>query len=171
MGGGIIQEPAQDGAQATLWKTVISLLWLEHKMGRGHSGKVQKVKALFPISPSPTMSIGLPRWQSSKESTCQCRRLRFNPWVRKIPWGRKWQPTPVFLPGKFHGQRSLVDYSLWGHKESDRTKWLSTMTIKSVVIVLWSVLYFHSNDSFFHSANTLSIYRTGGTLLRFMYLP
>ena len=53
------------------------------------------------------------RWLSDKESVCQCRkckRHRFNPWVRKIPWKRKWQPTPVFLPGKFHGQRSLVAY-------------------------------------------------------------
>ena len=41
---------------------------------------------------------------------------RFGPWVGKIPWTRKWQLTPVFLPGKFHGQRSLVDYSLWSHK-------------------------------------------------------
>ena len=46
----------------------------------------------------------------------QCRRLEFDPWVRKIPWRRKWQPTLVFLPGKFHGQRSLADYSPWGHK-------------------------------------------------------
>ena len=53
---------------------------------------------------------GLPRWHSSKESTCQCRRCkrhRFDPWVGKIPWRRKWQPTPVFLPGKFHGQRRV----------------------------------------------------------------
>ena len=42
--------------------------------------------------------------------------------VRKIPWRRKWQPTPVFLPGKSHGQRSLVGYSPWGHKESDMTE-------------------------------------------------
>ena len=42
---------------------------------------------------------------------------RFNPWVRKIPWRRQWQPTPVFLPGKFQGQRSLVGYSPCGHKE------------------------------------------------------
>ena len=41
---------------------------------------------------------------------------RFNSWVRKIPWRKKWQPTPVFLPGEFHGQRSLADYSPWGHK-------------------------------------------------------
>jgi len=46
----------------------------------------------------------------------QCRRHRFDLWVRKIPWRRKWQPTPVFLPGKSHRQRSLVGYSPWGHK-------------------------------------------------------
>ena len=55
-----------------------------------------------------------------KKSTCQCRRHQFDPWVGKIPWRKKWQPTPVFLPGKSHGQRSLVDYSLCGSKELDR---------------------------------------------------
>jgi len=45
----------------------------------------------------------------------------FDLWDRKIPWRRKWQPTPVFLPGKSHGQRSLVGYSPWGRKESDTT--------------------------------------------------
>ena len=45
-----------------------------------------------------------------KESACQSRRYGFDPWVRKIPWGRKWQPTPVFLPGKSHRLRSLVGY-------------------------------------------------------------
>ena len=47
---------------------------------------------------------------------------RFNPWVRKIPWRRTWQPTPVFLPEKFQGQRSLAGYSPWSHKELDMTK-------------------------------------------------
>ena len=47
---------------------------------------------------------------------------RFEPWVRKIPWRRAWQPTPVFLPGEFHEQRSLVGYSPWGRKESDMTE-------------------------------------------------
>ena len=60
-----------------------------------------------------------PSWLSGKESTCQCRRHGFYPWVGKIPWRRRWQPTSVFLPGESHGQRSLVGYSLWGHKESD----------------------------------------------------
>jgi len=67
----------------------------------------------------------LPRYCNGKESTCQCRRHkrhRFNSWVKKIPWSRKWQPAPVFLPGKFHGQRSLAGYSPWGCKESDTTE-------------------------------------------------
>ena len=46
-----------------------------------------------------------------KRICLQCRRPRFDPWVRKIPWRREWQPTLVFLPGEFHGQRSLVSYS------------------------------------------------------------
>ena len=57
---------------------------------------------------------------SGKEFTCQCRRCRrhkFDPWVRKMPWRRKWQFASVFLPGKFPGQRSLVGYSPWGCKE------------------------------------------------------
>ena len=55
-------------------------------------------------------------WLIGKETTCQCRRCGFNPWVGKIPWRRKWQHTPVFLPGKSHGKRNQVGYSLWGHK-------------------------------------------------------
>ena len=60
---------------------------------------------------------------SGKDSTCQCRkckRHRFNPWVGNIPWRRKWQPIPVFLPGKFHGQRSLVGCSPWAHRVAHR---------------------------------------------------
>ena len=55
--------------------------------------------------------LGLPWWLGGKESICQCRRRRFNPWVEKTPWRRKWQPASVFLPGKSHGQRSLTGYS------------------------------------------------------------
>ena len=50
---------------------------------------------------------------------------RFDPWVGKILWRRDWLPTPVFLPGEFHGQRSLVGYSPWGGKEPDMTKQLT----------------------------------------------
>ena len=56
------------------------------------------------------------QWLSGTESACQCRKPEFDPWVGKIPWRRKWQPSLVFLPGKPHGQRSLVGCSPWGHK-------------------------------------------------------
>ena len=52
----------------------------------------------------------------------QCRRLGFDSWVEKIPWRREQLPTPVFLLGKFHGQRNLAGYSTCGHKESDTTE-------------------------------------------------
>ena len=55
----------------------------------------------------------------------QCRRPRFHLWVGKIPWRREWLPTLVFVPGELHGQRSLVGYSPWGHKESDTAEWLT----------------------------------------------
>ena len=61
---------------------------------------------------------------SGKESACQCRRhrrLKFKPRVRKVPWTRKWQPIPVFLPGESLVQKSLVHCSPWGHRESDTT--------------------------------------------------
>ena len=75
----------------------------------------------------PYVSHGLPRWFSVIESACQCRGLRFNPW--KIPWRRKWQPISAFLPGEFHGQRSLVKYNPWGHKRWDMTWWLNNSNI------------------------------------------
>ena len=49
-------------------------------------------------------------------------RSGFGPWVRKFLWRRAWQPTPVFLPGESHGQRSLAGYNPWSHKESDTTE-------------------------------------------------
>ena len=70
-------------------------------------------------------ALGLPRWHSGKEPSCQCKRykkLKFDPWVRKIPWRKAWQPTPVFLPGEPQGWRSLVGCCLWGRTESDTTE-------------------------------------------------
>ena len=69
--------------------------------------------------------LWLPRVASGKEPTCQlrrCNRLEFNPWVRKIPWRRPQQLTPISLRGEFHGQRSLAGYSPWSCKESDTTE-------------------------------------------------
>ena len=72
-----------------------------------------------------SVKTGFPGGASGNEPTCQSRRHkrhRFDPWVGKIPWRRKGQPTPVFLPGKSHGQRNLVVYNPWDHKESDATE-------------------------------------------------
>ena len=69
--------------------------------------------------------LGFPGGTSGKDLTCQCRRhkrCRFDPWVGKIPWRRAWQPTPGFLPGESHGQRSLAGYSPQGCKELDTTE-------------------------------------------------
>ena len=69
--------------------------------------------------------LHLPRWSSGKEATCQCRRHRrckFYPWVRKIPWSRKWQTTLAFLLGKCYGQWSLASDSPQGRKESYTTE-------------------------------------------------
>ena len=73
----------------------------------------------------------IPRWHSSKEFARQCwshKRCRFDPWVGKIPWKRKYQLAPIFFPRKFQGQRNLVGYSQWGHKDLDPTEQLSSRT-------------------------------------------
>ena len=78
----------------------------------------------IPQMPACALEVrqGLPRCLNDEEPPCQCRRPGFDPWVGKIPWRRKRQLTPVFLPGESHGQRSLVGCSPWGRKESDTTK-------------------------------------------------
>ena len=90
---------------------------------------------------------------SGEESTCQCRRHRrpgFSLWVGMIPWRRKWQPTPVFLPGKFHGQRSLVDFSPWGGKELDMTEHTCT-----ILIMANTGCFLHCRWLCFSTLNTL----------------
>ena len=77
----------------------------------------------------------------------QCRRPRFNPWVGKIPWRRKWQPAPVFLPGKFHGQRGLAGYSSW----NQRVRYTEPLTLDvngssvwwRIVSVSWNIHSYH----------------------------
>ena len=81
------------------------------------------LKWLSSSSSSSSITLG---HASGKELTCQCtrsKRCRFNSWVRKIAWRKAWQqPTPVFLPGEFHGQRSLAGYSPCGRKQPDMTE-------------------------------------------------
>ena len=66
--------------------------------------------------------MDFPCVSDGKESACIVEDPDFDPCVGKIPWRREWQPTPVFLPGKSHGQRILVGYSPWGRQESDMTE-------------------------------------------------
>ena len=71
-------------------------------------------------------------WWLSRQRIClQCRRPYLGPCIGKIPWRKKWQPTSVFLPRKFHGLRSLVGYSPWGCKESDMTEQLHFTSMKA----------------------------------------
>ena len=91
--------------------------WMDKGAG-GAGARDMKEPTLFPSTITHTLarvSTFRPSWWlSAKEPTYQCRRLRrhgFNLWGRKVPWKRQWQPTPVFLSGKSHGQRSLVGYS------------------------------------------------------------
>ena len=79
------------------------------------------------------------RWHSGKESACQyrrCKRPGFEPWVGKIPWSRKWQLTPVFLPGKSHGERSPA-----GSKELDMTEHTHTHTHAYCTLMPYIMLY------------------------------
>jgi len=70
--------------------------------------------------------MGFPGGSDGKESICNVGDLGSIPGLGKSPWRRAWQPTPVFLPGEFHGQRSLAGYSPWGRKELDMTEQIST---------------------------------------------
>ena len=78
-------------------------------------------------------SLGFPWWLWWYRIYLQCRRPGLNPWVRKTPWRRKWQLTPVSLPGKSYGERSLADYSPWSRKESDTTE-LRTLSLSFSIL-------------------------------------
>ena len=79
--------------------------------------------------------------------------LQVQPWIGKIPWRRAWQPTPAFLPGESHRQRSLVGYSPQGHKSQTRLKQLSTHTPDKWNILLMSVIYMR--DPVFYASSEM----------------
>ena len=124
---------------------------------------------------------GFPGGAVGKEATCQCRRHTtwgFDPWVGKIPWRRKWHPTPVLLPGKSHGQRSLVGYSPWGRKESDTTErlhfhffhFLSLWTFYALGLWLYLWIFWGFSEEFErHSFLSLVSGGQRSKLLKFCY--
>ena len=90
------------------WAAVYGVAWSRTRLKR--------------LSSSKHVSVGFPGGACGTKPACQCRRHKrcwFDSWVTKIPWRRVWQPTPIFLPGKSHGQRSLAGYSPLGCKELD----------------------------------------------------
>ena len=96
----------------------------------------------FPINHVLHEGRVFPGGTSGKEPSCQCRRHKrcvFDPWVGKVPWRRAWQPTPVFLPGESHEQRSLVGYSLWDCKESDMIEETEHSWSQGQGSLLWSL--------------------------------
>ena len=103
MGAGREKESLQDVLWETLWKhdSLIFAVFLEPSC----------------VAKYILLSYTLANKGASQVSQClRQQETGFDHWVGKIPWGRKWQPTPGFLPGEFHVQRSLVGYSLWGYK-------------------------------------------------------
>ena len=95
------------------------------------------------------MFLGFPGGSDGKKKKClQCERLRFTPWVRKIPWRREWLPSPVFLPRESHGQRSLAVYHPWGHQESETTGRLAHYLYMCVSLQLCPTLFNPMNYSY-----------------------
>ena len=99
-----------------------------------------------------------PDGASGKEPAYQCKRQkrhRFDPWVRKIPWRRAWQPVPVFLPGESDGQKSLVGYSPRGHKQSGTMKRLSThihlRTDSTTIVRITKAIVFPLKEALFYT--------------------
>ena len=96
----------------------------------------------------PAQDKGLCKWRTGRESVCQCgghKRCRFNPWVRKIPWRKKWKPAPVFLPGESREKRSLVGYSPWGSQKVRHVWAQHSSTIQEVFVsYLWTALPYWS---------------------------
>ena len=110
-------------------------------LGVCHPGQIGLEMNLTSVSSCSLLPavLGFPGGSAVKQSACQCRRHEFDPWVRKIPWRRKWQPTPTFLPGNIHGQSSLVGYSPWGRKVLDTTWRLNNNTTCCIACVCgWS---------------------------------
>ena len=103
---------------------------------------------------------GFPGGSVVKESTCQCKRHRFNPWVGKIPWRRKWQPTPAFLPGKSHGQRSLVGYSPCVTKSQKQLSTHTHITCLDYSHCLWSFPALHTHPPTHKKTNCLFLPQT-----------
>ena len=152
---------------AGLKQGVIRAVFLLEIPGRVCSHRPPHHPTSFPLYPPPTLAPreGFPGGSVVKNLPAmqRWRRCGFDPWVRKIPWRRKWQPTPVFLPGKSQGQKSQVDYNPRGHKESNRTEDLSTAQYSSRGSVHFSLVAHVTSPATLCSMQILSSLTTDGT--------
>ena len=129
-GWGIFSSIAKDLSQRSKQKIPVFLLVLDLLLFRYQYNDINDQHLMVSFLqvyktiniPSSSSAFGLPWWLRQERLCLQCRRPRFDPWVGKIPWRRKWQTIPVSLPGKSHGQRSLMGCTSWGHKESGSTE-------------------------------------------------
>ena len=112
------EDPLEEGMAMHSSILAWRIPWMEDPGGLQSTGSQRVRHSWSDLAHTHTCKhlCGFPRWLSGKEFICQCRRSRFNPWVRRISWSKKWQLTPLFLPGKFHGQRSLEGYNPWVHE-------------------------------------------------------
>ena len=113
------------------------------------------------------MIEGFPSGSDGKASVCNA---GDDPWVGKIPWRRKWQPTPGFLPGKSHGLRSLVGYRPWGREESDMTEWLPFHFLSMLYILSPWLNYFVPRSLYFWFPSTISLMPRPTSFLATTYL-
>ena len=122
-----------------------------HHYGKQYGGSSKILKIELPYNPAVlllaiyikenkktnserSMHPDVPWWHSGYSVCLLCGRPWLDPWVGKLPWRRKWQPTPVLLPGKFHGRRSLVGYSPWDCKELHTTEQLHFSNVHGNII-------------------------------------
>ena len=121
------------------------------------SSRVPGITHLFHEASVYPASLAAQKVESACNTGDLGSRPGFNPWIGKIPWKRKWQPTPVFLPGKSHGWRSLAGYSAWGPKESDMTEWL-TLSVLCLAIQALSI-YSHIRNELVTTTWVLSEFK------------
>ena len=134
--------PIPDPQNQNLWEWAVALCLLPNFLedSGAHSG-LRTTSLMTRILYLSYFSIrNFPGGTSGKELANQCRRHKkcgFDPWVRKIPWRRKWQPMPEFVPGESHKQRSLVGCSPWGHKDPMGVmgSWLKQLSMYTSIFV------------------------------------
>ena len=113
----------------------------------------------------PPYTLGFPYGSPIHPQCRRCRRNELNPWVGKIPWRRQWQLTPVFLPGKFQGQRSLTGYSTWDHRVRHDCTWAHVHTHTHTCLLL--LLYIFIPERYFYVICGMYIYILPVTSLSF----